>query len=281
MILSSGYRIGPFEVESALVSHPAVAEAAAVAAPDPERGAVVRAIVVLRDREPSEELARELQEHVQARDRPLQVPPHRRVRERAAEDEQRQDQAGRAAADGRRASGKRSAGASPECLVEAHDARCQASALERDRPQADRRADRGQQEQFRKRTGASAKTFERAVKVMPNGVPSSFQENDPWPVYIERGKGSRVWDVDGNEYVDFHNGFGVMCIGHANPTVGAAVKARIDGGHPLRRPHRRLDRGRRGAARGASACPSGASPTPAPSRRWTPSTSPAAPPAAT
>jgi acyl-coenzyme A synthetase/AMP-(fatty) acid ligase len=63
IILSSGYRIGPFEVESALLSHPAVAEAAAVAAPDPERGAVVRAIIVLRDREPSEKLARELQEH--------------------------------------------------------------------------------------------------------------------------------------------------------------------------------------------------------------------------
>ncbi len=87
-----------------------------------------------------------------------------------------------------------------------------------------------QQEQFRNRTGQSAKTFERAVRSMPGGVPSSFQENDPWPVYVERGKGSRVWDVDGNEYVDFHNGFGVMCIGHANPTVGAAVKARIDEG---------------------------------------------------
>jgi glutamate-1-semialdehyde 2,1-aminomutase len=87
-----------------------------------------------------------------------------------------------------------------------------------------------QQEQFRNRTGASAKTFERAVKSMPNGVPSSFQSNDPWPVYVERGVGSRVWDVDGNEYVDFHNGFGVMCIGHANPTVGNAVKARIDEG---------------------------------------------------
>jgi glutamate-1-semialdehyde 2,1-aminomutase len=87
-----------------------------------------------------------------------------------------------------------------------------------------------QQEQFRNRTGASAKTFQRAVKSMPNGVPSSFQENDPWPVYIKRGQGSRVWDVDGNEYVDFHNGFGVMCIGHANPTVGTAVKAQIDEG---------------------------------------------------
>jgi glutamate-1-semialdehyde 2,1-aminomutase len=87
-----------------------------------------------------------------------------------------------------------------------------------------------QQERFRNSTGTSAKTFQRAVKVMPNGVPSSFQENDPWPIYIERGKGSQVWDVDGNEYTDFHNGFGVMCIGHANPTVGAAVKARIDEG---------------------------------------------------
>ena len=65
---------------------------------------------------------------------------------------------------------------------------------------------------------------------MPGGVPSSFQTNDPWPVYLARGQGARVWDVDGREYVDFHNGFGVMCIGHANPTVGAAVKARHDDG---------------------------------------------------
>jgi glutamate-1-semialdehyde 2,1-aminomutase len=78
------------------------------------------------------------------------------------------------------------------------------------------------------RTPASKQRYERGVKVMPKGVPSSFQENVPWPVYIERGEGSRVWDVDGREYVDFHNGFGVMCIGHANPEVAAAVKARVD-----------------------------------------------------
>ncbi len=74
IILSAGYRIGPFEVESALQSHPAVAEAAAVAAPDPERGAVVRAIVVPRDREPSEELARELQEHCKRQTAPYKFP---------------------------------------------------------------------------------------------------------------------------------------------------------------------------------------------------------------
>lgn len=74
IILSAGYRIGPFEVESALQSHPAVAEAAAVAAPDPERGAVVRAIVVPRDRAPSEELARELQEHCKHETAPYKFP---------------------------------------------------------------------------------------------------------------------------------------------------------------------------------------------------------------
>jgi acetyl-CoA synthetase len=74
LILSSGYRIGPFEVESALVSHPAVAEAAAVAAPDPERGNIVRAIVVLRNHEPSERLARELQEHCKKVAAPYKFP---------------------------------------------------------------------------------------------------------------------------------------------------------------------------------------------------------------
>jgi acyl-coenzyme A synthetase/AMP-(fatty) acid ligase len=75
LILSSGYRIGPFEVESALVSHPAVAEAAAVAAPDPERGAVVRAIVVLHDgKTPSDALAAELQAHVKSQTAPYKYP---------------------------------------------------------------------------------------------------------------------------------------------------------------------------------------------------------------
>ena len=75
VIISAGYRIGPFEVESALVSHPAVAEAAAVAAPDDERGQVVRAVVVLRDGyEPGPALATELQEHVKSTTAPYKYP---------------------------------------------------------------------------------------------------------------------------------------------------------------------------------------------------------------
>ena len=75
VIVSAGYRIGPFEVESALVAHPAVAEAAAVSAPDSERGAVVRAVVVLRDGfSPTLALAKELQEHVKAETAPYKYP---------------------------------------------------------------------------------------------------------------------------------------------------------------------------------------------------------------
>jgi acyl-coenzyme A synthetase/AMP-(fatty) acid ligase len=83
VIISAGYRIGPFEVESALVSHVAVAEAAVVAAPDEERGSVVRAVVVVRDGfAPSDELAAELQEHVKRETAPYKYP---RIVEFAAE----------------------------------------------------------------------------------------------------------------------------------------------------------------------------------------------------
>jgi acyl-coenzyme A synthetase/AMP-(fatty) acid ligase len=75
VIVSAGYRIGPFEVESALVAHTAVAEAAVVAAPDEERGSVVRAVVVLRDgHEPSDGLAKELQDHVKSQTAPYKYP---------------------------------------------------------------------------------------------------------------------------------------------------------------------------------------------------------------
>ena len=83
VIISGGYRIGPFEVESALVSHPAVVEAAVVAAPDADRGGVVRAVVVLREGHlGSDALARELQEHVKAQTAPYKYP---RIVEFAAE----------------------------------------------------------------------------------------------------------------------------------------------------------------------------------------------------
>src|SRR5918992_3650134 len=74
------------------------------------------------------------------------------------------------------------------------------------------------------RTPRSAELYERAVRSMPLGVASSFQANDPYPIYLREGRGSRVWDVDGHEYVDFHNGFGTMVVGHAHPKVVEAIQ---------------------------------------------------------
>ena len=79
-------------------------------------------------------------------------------------------------------------------------------------------------------TEGSQRYYERALAVMPRGVPSSFQAAEPRPIYLSHGEGSHVWDVDGNEYVDFHNGFGVMCVGHAHPAIVAAVRERAGRG---------------------------------------------------
>jgi glutamate-1-semialdehyde 2,1-aminomutase len=82
-------------------------------------------------------------------------------------------------------------------------------------------------ELFAERTPASKAMFQRAGRTLAGGVSSSFHGRDPWPVYLARGEGARIWDVDGNEYLDFHNGFSAMVQGHAHPAVVAAVNERV------------------------------------------------------
>ena len=85
---------------------------------------------------------------------------------------------------------------------------------------------------YENRTPESRALFERASRAMPFGVTSSFQAGDPYPIYLVSGKGSRVLDVDGNSYVDFHNGFGTMVVGHAHPVVLEAIqRAAAAGSH--------------------------------------------------
>ena len=76
------------------------------------------------------------------------------------------------------------------------------------------------------RTPRSREWRERALKSLPLGVASTFQDVPPYPIFFERGRGSRAWDVDGNEYADFHNGFGTMAVGHAHPQIVAALAER-------------------------------------------------------
>jgi glutamate-1-semialdehyde 2,1-aminomutase len=77
------------------------------------------------------------------------------------------------------------------------------------------------------RSPRSRAMYERARTALVGGVASSYQLRDPWPIYLERGKGARVWDVDGNEMLDFHNGFGSMTQGHAHDTIARAVEERV------------------------------------------------------
>ena len=68
---------------------------------------------------------------------------------------------------------------------------------------------------------------EEAKAHLPGGVSSSWQTWPPHPIYVDRGKGSHVWDIDQNEYVDYHNGYGVMVMGHAHPKIVEAVQKRV------------------------------------------------------
>jgi len=75
-------------------------------------------------------------------------------------------------------------------------------------------------------TRESERMYEWARTHLAGGVASTYQARDPWPIYLSRGRGSRVWDVDGHEMIDFHNGFGSMVQGHAHPAIVDAVRER-------------------------------------------------------
>ena len=77
-------------------------------------------------------------------------------------------------------------------------------------------------------TSASRAMYQRARRALAGGVASAYQGRDPWPIYLERGAGSRVWDVDGAQRVDFHNAFGSMPQGHAHPAITRAVQRRLE-----------------------------------------------------
>ena len=93
-----------------------------------------------------------------------------------------------------------------------------------------------QEQQFMDRQPASRALLERAAGSLAGGVTSSWQISRPQAVWISHGRGSRVWDADGNEYVDLHGGYGVMAVGHAHPAVVAAVSDRVAKGTHFAQP---------------------------------------------
>ena len=91
-----------------------------------------------------------------------------------------------------------------------------------------------EEQRFVERMPRSAQMAERAAGSMAGGLTSSWANTRPIPVWVERGQGGHIWDVDGNEYVDYHGGYGVNVVGHANPHVVDAVQRRVALGCSMR-----------------------------------------------
>ncbi len=85
-------------------------------------------------------------------------------------------------------------------------------------------------ESFKHRTKGSAKALAAAKKSIPFGVNSNYRSTDPYPIYMRKAKGSRLWDVDGNEYIDFNMAFGALVAGHSHPILAKALKERVANG---------------------------------------------------
>jgi glutamate-1-semialdehyde 2,1-aminomutase len=85
-------------------------------------------------------------------------------------------------------------------------------------------------ERYESRTRGSKALWEKARNVMPMGTASNSRMYEPYPLFIARAEGSRVWDVDGNEYIDHNLSFGALVVGHRHPLVMDAVNAQLSVG---------------------------------------------------
>ena len=95
----------------------------------------------------------------------------------------------------------------------------------------------GEVDRYRQRTSGSRALIERGRRTMPLGVESNFRFFEPYPIFIDRALGARVWDVDGHEYIDHALCFGALMVGHAHPAIVRAVSAQAERGLMFGMPH--------------------------------------------
>ena len=88
---------------------------------------------------------------------------------------------------------------------------------------------------------ASIAYREVAERTIAGGVASSWQASPPHAIYIDHGLGNRLWDIDGNEYLDFHLGYGAMVAGHAHPKIVEAIQRQAALGTHFAQPTKDLD----------------------------------------
>src|SRR5215469_14103583 len=85
-------------------------------------------------------------------------------------------------------------------------------------------------EELEARHQESAKLYQEALDVFPSGVTHDARYVRPFPIYVTHARGSRKWDVDGNEYVDYFGGHGALLLGHCHPQVTSAVTDQVQKG---------------------------------------------------
>lgn len=95
-----------------------------------------------------------------------------------------------------------------------------------------------EESRFLRRIRGSEVLHNRAIKSVPGGVASCWANSRPAPVWVERGEGAYVWDVDGNRYIDFHAGYGANIVGHAHPAIVSAIQKRVTNGTHFAQPTR-------------------------------------------
>ena len=88
-------------------------------------------------------------------------------------------------------------------------------------------------DEYRAKHPKSAALWERARRAIPGGITHDIRHLAPFPIYVERAAGTRKWDVDGNEYVDYWMGHGALFLGHCHPAVVRAVQEQVARGTHL------------------------------------------------
>src|SRR4030095_8876409 len=94
-------------------------------------------------------------------------------------------------------------------------------------------------ERYGSQTKRSLAMYQRAERILPLGVSSNFRTYEPYPSYIDHAQGSRMWDVDGREYLDFSMCFGALMVGHAHPVMVQAIASAAGAGTLYGMPHDR------------------------------------------
>ena len=90
---------------------------------------------------------------------------------------------------------------------------------------------------YEKRTPKSAEAHKRALQRIPLGVASNYRAYDPYPIFVKEGRGSKLWDLDGNEYIDHNLCFGALMAGHCHPAVVKAIESALHIGTTFGMPH--------------------------------------------